>query len=198
MEISASDVKKLRDLTGAGMMDAKKALVEAAGDSDKAVVILRKAGMASAAKRADREVRSGLVESYVHSGRIGVVVEINCETDFVARTEDFKNFAKDIAMHVAAAAPEYLTPEEVPAEVVDKEKDVYAGEVAGQNKPAEVLEKIVSGKLDKFYSQVCLTKQAFIKDPDQSIEQLTTALIAKVGENVVIRRYTRIELGGAN
>jgi elongation factor Ts len=193
--MNIEDIKKLRDMTGAGMTKAKEALVEAGGDLDKAIEILRKHGEASAAKRADREARNGVIEAYVHSGRIGVVVEINCETDFVARTDNFKNFAKDIAMHVAAAAPEYLNPDAVPAEVVAKEKEIYAAEMEGQNKPAEIIEKILDGKIAKYYEAVCLTQQPFIKDPDKSIQQLTTDLITKVGENVVIRKFSRIELG---
>lgn len=193
MAISIEDIKKLRESTGAGMMKAKEALEAAAGDYDKAVQYLREKGEATAAKKADREARAGLIESYVHGGRIGVLVEINCETDFVARTEDFQVFARDIAMHVAAANPEYLNPEAVPAEVVEQEKAIYRKEVEG--KPAEIIEKIVDGKLAKFYEQTCLTNQQFIKDPDVSIAKLTTSLVAKLGENIVIRRYERLELG---
>lgn len=194
MAIEIEDIKKLRDSTGAGMMKAKEALVATNGDFDAAVEHLRKSGAASAAKKADREAREGLIEGYVHSGRIGVLVEINCETDFVARTDDFKAFARDIAMHVAAANPQYLNPEAVPAEIIEAEKRVYEEETKG--KPAEIAAKIIDGKLAKFYDQVCLTKQAFIKDPDKSIEGLTTELVAKLGENIVIRRFTRLELGG--
>lgn len=175
------------------MMDAKKALEEAAGDADKAVEILRKAGMASAAKRGQREARAGLIDSYVHGGRIGVLVEVNCETDFVARTGDFKNFVHDIAIQVAATAPEYIRPEDIPESVLTKEREVYAEATGG--KPAEVAEKIIAGKLEKYYESVCLVKQPFIKDDRQTIEELTTALIAKIGENVVIRRISRFELG---
>jgi elongation factor Ts len=193
MAIAVEDIKKLREQTGAGMMKAKEALESAGGDFDKAVVWLREKGEATAAKKAEREARAGLIESYVHSGRIGVLVEINCETDFVARTEDFKTFARDIAMHVAAANPEYLNPESVPAEVVEREKAIYRKEVEG--KPAEIIEKIVDGKLAKYYEQVCLTNQSFVKDPDVTVGKLTTNLIAKLGENIVIRRYERMELG---
>jgi elongation factor Ts len=195
MPISPTDVKNLRDMTGAGMMDAKKALEEASGDVEQAMDLLRKKGMASAQKRSARDARCGLVSDYVHGGRIGVLVEVNCETDFVARTEDFQQFAHDIAMHIAAAGPEYLNPEAVPGDVLDREKAIYAGEMEGQNKPAEIIEKIVTGKLEKYYENVCLTKQPFVKDPDKTIEQLTTEIIAKVGENIVIRRYSRMELG---
>jgi elongation factor Ts len=193
MAISVEDIKKLRDQTGAGMMKAKEALTESGGDFDKAVQWLREKGEATAAKKADREAREGVIEGYVHGGRIGVLVEINCETDFVARTEDFKTFARDIAMHVAAANPTYLNAESVPAEVIEQEKAVYRKEVEG--KPAEIIEKIVDGKLNKFYEQVCLVNQPFVKDPDVSVGKLTTNLIAKLGENIVIRRYNRLELG---
>ena len=196
MTISIDDIKKLRAQTGAGMMDAKKALEQAEGNYDKAIENLRKAGMASAAKRSDRVASQGVIETYLHGGRIGVMVEINCETDFVARTDDFKTFAHDVAMHIAASAPEYLTPADVPAEVVAKEREIYAAEVAG--KPAEIMDKIVEGKLEKYYSQVCLLNQGFVRDPDTTIEQLLTATIAKTGENMVIRRYVRFELGFAD
>ena len=196
MSISPEDIKKLRDMTGAGMMDAKNALVEAEGDFEGAIEILRLHGQASAAKRADREAREGVIESYVHAGKIGVLVEVNCETDFVARTDDFKNFAHDVAMQVAATNPEYVSPNDIPEQVIEKEKELYRAEMEGQNKPAEVFDKIVAGKLDKFYGSVCLTKQPFVKDPDTSLEKLTTELISKVGENVVIRRFSRMELGG--
>jgi elongation factor Ts len=195
MAISIDDIKKLREQTGAGMMKAKEALESTKGDYDKAVQWLREKGEASAAKKADREARAGLIEGYVHSGRIGVLVEINCETDFVARTEDFKTFARDIAMHVAAANPEYLKPEDVPAEVVEKEREIYRKEVEG--KPAEIIEKIVDGKLNKYYEQVCLLNQAFVKDPDVTVTKLTTDLVAKLGENIVIRRFERLELGAS-
>lgn len=187
------DIKKLRDLTGAGMMKAKQALEEAGGDIDKAQENLRKAGLASAAKKADREAREGVIESYVHGGKIGVLVEINCETDFVARTDDFKAFARDVAMHIAAANPEYLSVDEVPADVVAKEQEIYRAEVQG--KPAEVVDKIVEGKLAKYYQGVVLVKQPFVKDPDKTIEQLTGELVAKLGENIVIRKFSRLELG---
>jgi elongation factor Ts len=195
MTMSVEDIKKLRAQTGAGMMKAKEALEASGGDFDKAVQWLREKGEASAAKKADREARAGLIEGYVHSGRIGVLVEINCETDFVARTEDFKEFARDIAMHVAASNPEYLSPEDVPADVVEREKEIYRKEVQG--KPAEIMEKIVEGKLAKYYEQVCLLNQPFVKDPDVTVGKLTTNLVAKLGENIVIRRYSRMELGTA-
>lgn len=193
MAHTIQDIKKLRDMTGAGMMKAKEALENSDGDMDKAVVYLREKGEASAAKKSDREARAGLIEAYVHGGRIATMVEINCETDFVAMTEDFKTFARDIAMHVAAANPEYLNPESVPAEIVERERAIYAKEVTG--KPADILTKIVDGKLAKFYESVCLTNQRFIKDPDVTIDKLTKELIVKLGENIVIRRYVRFELG---
>ena len=194
MAIAVEDIKKLRDQTGAGMMKAKEALEASNGDFDAAVKYLRERGEASAAKKSDREARAGLIEGYVHSGRIGVLVEVNCETDFVARTDDFKAFVRDVAMHIAAANPEYLNAEAVPAEVVENEKAIYRKEVEG--KPAEILEKIVDGKLAKYYEQVCLVNQPFVKDPDVTIGKLTTDLVAKLGENIVIRRYERMELGG--
>lgn len=194
MAISVEDIKKLRDQTGAGMMKAKEALEAAGGDFDAAVKYLREKGEASAAKKSDREARAGIIEGYVHGGRIGVLVEVNCETDFVARTDDFKAFVRDVAMHIAAAGPEYLNPEAVPAEVVESEKAIYRKEVEG--KPAEIMDKIIDGKLAKYYEQVCLVNQPFVKDPDVTIGKLTTDLIAKLGENIVIRRYERMELGG--
>lgn len=193
-EISVEMIKQLRDQTGAGMMDAKKALVEAGGDFEAATAALRKKGAASAAKRADREARAGVITSYVHGDKIGVLVEVNCETDFVARTDDFKSFAKDVALHIAASNPEYLGPESVPEEVIAKEREIYAAEVEG--KPADIIDKIVDGKLSKFYETVTLSKQAFVKDPDKSIEELTTEAAAKLGEKIAIRQYRRIELGG--
>lgn len=196
MAVSADDVKRLRDATGAGMMDAKNALVESDGDMEKAREILRQKGMASAAKRSAREARNGVVESYVHGGKIGVLVEVNCETDFVARTDDFKSFARDIAMHIAAMNPEYIRPEDIPEAVVEKEKEIYRGEV-DSSKPAEIIDKIVAGKLEKYYQTVCLVSQPFVKENDKSVDDLTRELIGKVGENIVIRRMSRLELGEA-
>jgi elongation factor Ts len=193
MAISVEDIKKLRDMTGAGMMKAKEALTEANGDMDAAVKWLREKGEATAAKKSDRDASQGTIEGYVHGGRIGVLVEINCETDFVARTDDFKAFARDIAMHVAAANPQYLNAEAVPADVVEAERAIYRKEVEG--KPAEIIEKIVDGKLNKFYEGVCLMSQSFVKDPDVTIGKLTTDIVAKLGENIVIRRFERLELG---
>ncbi|HUD11076.1 MAG TPA: translation elongation factor Ts [Candidatus Saccharimonadia bacterium] len=193
MAVSVEEIKKLRDQTGAGMMKAKEALESSDGNYDKAVIWLREKGEATAAKKADRDARAGLIESYVHSGRIGVLVEINCETDFVAMTDDFKTFARDVAMHVAASNPEFLSPEQVPADIVEREKAIYRKEVEG--KPAEIIEKIVAGKLAKYYGQFTLVEQPFVKDPDITVGRLTTNLVAKLGENIVIRRYVRMELG---
>jgi elongation factor Ts len=191
--VKVEDVKKLREETGAGMMKAKEALEASKGDYAKAVLWLREKGEATAAKKADREARAGLIDSYVHAGRIGVLVEVNCETDFVARTDDFKQFVHDVALHVASANPEYLRPEDVPAEVVEREQGIYRKEAAG--KPEAVQDKIVEGKLAKYFEQVCLLNQPFVKDPDVSVGKLTTTLVAKLGENIVIRRFVRLELG---
>lgn len=190
------DVKKLREMTGAGFGSAKEALEEAGGNMEKAVELLRKKGLASAAKKAGRQARQGLIETYVHGGRIGSIVEVNCETDFVARTDDFKTFVRDVAMQVAASNPQYVTPEDIPEDAIEKEKEIYAEEVKG--KQADVTEKIVAGKLEKFYAEVCLTRQTFIRDPEKTIEALTSELISKIGENVVIRRFVRYELGEAS
>lgn len=195
MAVSIEDIKKLREQTGAGMMAAKKALEEANGDFTKAQEVLRLAGAASAAKKSDRVAAEGVIEGYVHDGRIGVLVEINCETDFVARTEDFKQFAKDVAMQVAATSPEYIRPEDVPAEVVDKERELVGKELSAAGKPAEMIEKITEGKLAKFYEQICLVKQPFIKNPDVTIEQITAELVGKLGENIVIGKISRMALG---
>jgi elongation factor Ts len=193
MEVSISEIKKLRDMTGAGMMAAKEALVETKGDLDKAVEALRRKGAAGAAKRAHREATAGVIDVYMHGGKMAAMVEVNCETDFVARTDDFKNFAHELAMQVAASAPEYLSPDQVPGEIVDKEKNLYMDEVKG--KPEAVVEKILTGKLEKFYQGVCLLKQPYIKDPDRKVEDLLTDLTAKMGENIVVRRFVRWELG---
>ena len=195
--MNIEDIKKLRETTGAGMMDAKAALEEAGGDFDKAIAVLRKIGLAKAAKKADRTTAVGVIESYVHSSKIGVLVEVNCETDFVARTDDFKAFTKDLAMHITASNPAYLNPQEIPEDELNKEKDAIKDEVLASGKPAEVVDKIIEGKLDKWYQEVCLSEQSFIKDPDQTIEQLRQALVGKLGENIVIARFVRFEVGGA-
>jgi len=196
MDISAQLVKQLRERTGAGMMECKKALVEAKGDLGEAEVVLRKAGIASAAKKSTRSTKQGVIGSYIHAGaQIGVLFEVNCESDFVARTEDFQNLAREIAMHIAAASPQYVRREEVPAEVLEREKDIYRGQMAGQNKPAAVIDKIIEGKLGSFYEQVCLLDQPSIRDPKVTIGQAVQAAIAKLGENISVARFVRFKLG---
>ena len=195
--MNIEDIKKLREATGAGMMDAKSALEEAKGDYEKAVVVLRKKGLAKAAKKAERSAGVGVIESYVHGGKIGVLVEVNCETDFVARTDDFKEFTRDVALHIAASNPSYVSSEDIPEDVLNKEKDIIKEEVAASGKPAEHAEKIVEGKLGKWYEEVCLLNQPFVKDPNQTIEQLRQALVGKLGENIVISRFKRLEVGSA-
>ena len=196
MAISADLVKKLRDMTGAGFMECKAALTEANGDLDAAVTLLRKRGLASAAKKAGRTTSQGSIGSYIHmGGKIGVLVEVNCESDFVARTDDFQNLAREIAMHIAAANPQYVRREEVPADVLERERAVYRGQMEGQNKPAAVIDKIVEGKLNSFYEQVCLLDQPSIRDPKLTIGQIVQAAIAKMGENIAIPRFIRFKLG---
>ena len=194
MEINAATVKKLRDLTGAGMMECKAALMEANGDIEAATTILRKRGLATATKKAGRSTNEGLVGNYIHmGGKIGVLVEVNCESDFVARTEDFQNLAKEIAMHIAAANPQYVRREEVPGDILDRERGIYRDQV--KDKPAQVVDKIVEGKLNSFYEQVCLLDQPSIRDPKQTIGQLVQAAIAKLGENISIARFVRLKVG---
>lgn len=196
MSISPTMVKDLREKTGAGMMDCKKALEENQGDFEKSVEWLRKKGIASASKKAGRATKEGAVFSYIHGeGKVGVMVEINCETDFVARTDQFRTFVKDVAMHIAAAAPAYVLPEEVPADVIAKEKEIAVAQMAASGKPAAVLEKIAEGKIQKFYEDHCLIKQAFVKDPNKKIEDLVKESIAGLGENITIRRFARFVLG---
>jgi elongation factor Ts len=195
-EINAALVKKLRDATGAGMMECKAALTEAKGDLEEATTILRKRGLAQATKKAGRSTNEGLIGSYIHmGGKIGVLVEVNCESDFVARTEDFQNLAREIAMHIAAASPQYVRREDVPADVLERERGIYRGQMEGQNKPAAVIEKIVEGKLNSFYEQVCLLDQPSIRDPKTTIGQVVQAAIAKMGENIAIARFVRFKLG---
>jgi elongation factor Ts len=196
MEITAAMVKKLRDLTGAGMMECKAALTEANGNMEEATTILRKRGLAQATKKAGRSTNEGLIGNYIHmGGKIGVLVEVNCESDFVARTEDFQSLAREIAMHVAAASPQYVRREEVPADVLERERSIYRGQMEGQNKPPQVIEKIVEGKLNSFYEQVCLLDQPSIRDPKVTIGQTVQAAIAKLGENISIARFVRFKLG---
>ncbi len=195
MAIGAQQVKELRNRTGAGIMDCKSALTEANGDIDKAIEILRTKGLAKAAKKAGRIVSEGLVGSYIHAGgKIGVLVEVNCETDFVAKTDDFKQFVKDIAMHIAASSPQFVKREDVPEEVKDKERKIYETQAKEAGKPEKIIDKIVSGKLDKFLSEICLLEQPFIKDPDKTINDLLQETIAKLGENISIRRFVRYQL----
>ncbi len=196
MDISASVVKELREKTGAGMMECKKALESCNGDMEKALVYLREKGIAVAQKKAARAANEGLIASYIHAGgKIGVLVEINCETDFVARNDDFKDFAKDIAMQIAAVKPLYVRREDIPAEIIEKEKEIYATQARQTGKPEKVIEKIVEGKLEKFYEEVCLVDQPFIKDSNLKIKDLLTQLVAKIGENIQIKRFVRFQVG---
>lgn len=196
MEISAGAIKELRQRTGVGVMDCKKALVECAGNVDEAIDFLRKKGLAKAAKRAGRETAEGLITAYIHPGaKIGVLVDVNCETDFVARTEDFQNLAKDIAMHIAAMNPIAIDREDVPAEVIEKEKEILRAEASASGKPEKVVDKIVEGRLEKFFTEQCLLEQAYIKNPDITVKDYLYAIIAKVGENITVRRFTRYQLG---
>jgi elongation factor Ts len=193
-EVNPALVKQLRDKTNAGMMDCKKALVESAGDLNKAEEILRKKGIAGASKKASRSAKEGVIASYIHlQGKVGVLVEINCETDFVAKNENFRHFVKDMTLHIAAAHPLYVSRDQVPAEVLEREREIYQAQVVG--KPPNVVEKIVDGKLEKYFSTVCLLDQAFIKNPDQTINDVVALKIAELGENVVIRRFTRYAVG---
>ena len=195
-QITAGLVKELRERTGAGMMDCKKALTETAGDMDKAIDFLREKGLAAAAKKAGRVAAEGLVYSYIHGGgRIGVLVEVNCETDFVAKTENFQTLVKDIAMHIAAANPSYINREEVPVAELEHEKEVLSEQARNEGKPEKIIEKMVAGRIEKYYKEVCLLDQMFVKDTDKTISQLVNESIAKIGENISIRRFTRYQLG---
>lgn len=194
--ITADQVKQLRDKTGAGMMDCKNALAETGGDFDKAVDVLRKKGLASAAKRAGRAAKDGIIGHYIHmGGKVGVLVEVNCETDFVARTADFQTLAKELAMHIAAADPRYVKREDIPAEALEKEREIYRAQLAGSGKPAHVIDKIVEGKLESYYAQVCLMDQPSVRDPSVTIKQMITNAAAKTGENVTVSRFVRFKLG---
>jgi len=195
MAVSLDEVKKLKELTGVGLSDAKAALVEADGDFDKALEAMRKKGLTKAEKRGEREAREGLVDAYVHSGRIGVLVEVNCETDFVARTDDFKTLVHDIALHVSATAPEYISLEDVPADVHEAKNKEFTEKVVAEGKPADIAGKIVEGQLSKYFAEKTLLEQPFIKNPDQTIGDLVKEHISKLGENIVIRQIRRIELG---
>jgi len=194
-KVSTDMIKDLREKTGAGMMECKKALTESNGDFEKAVDLLRQKGLSTALKKAGRTASEGVIASYIHMGKIGVMVEVNCETDFVARTDDFRELSKDIAMHIAATNPFYLSRDDVPEDVIEREKEIYKAQV--KDKPPHVVEKIIEGKLEKFYSEACLLEQPFVKDPEQKqrIKDIITEKIAKVGENIILRRFVRFQLG---
>ena len=194
-KISASLVKELREKTGAGMLDCRNALQETDGDLDKAVDLLREKGLSKAAKKSSRIAAEGLVEAYIHGGRIGVLVEVNSETDFVAQTDEFKEFVKDVAMQIAASSPKYVSREEVPEEIINHEKEVLTQQAMNEGKPQNIAEKMVEGRIEKFYKEIVLLEQPFIKDPDKSIETLLKEKIAKIGENIKIRRFVRFEVG---
>ena len=196
MEISASSVRELREKTGAGIMDCKKALAESSGDVERAIDYLRRKGLATAAKKMGRVTAEGLVGAYIHAGgKIGVLAEINCETDFVARTEQFQALVKDLAMQIAAANPRYIRPEDVPPEELDREREIYRQQAIDSGKPDKVVDKIVAGKIERFYSEVCLLEQAFIKDPDRKVGDLVQDAIARLGENIQVRRFVLYHLG---
>jgi elongation factor Ts len=194
--ISAQAVKELRERTGAGMMDCKKALVEVNGDMEKAIDYLREKGLAAASKKAGRIASEGLVEAYIHAGgKIGVLLEINCETDFVAKTDDFKALARDIAMQIAASNPSYVSRDEIPEDVVNREKDIFKAQALNEGKPANIVEKMIVGRVEKFYKEICLLDQVFIKDDSKTIQQLITEAVARIGENISLRRFSRFQLG---
>lgn len=196
MAFSAKDVQALREMTGVGMMDCKKALTEANGDTEKAIDLLREKGLAAAAKKAGRIAAEGLVESYIHGGgRIGVLVEINCETDFVAKTPEYKEFCRDIAMQIAASSPEYVRREEVPEDVLERERNVARQAAINDGKPEKILDRIVEGRIEKFYKEVCLLEQVYIKDNDKTVQQVITDKIATIGENISVRRFVRYQVG---
>ncbi len=195
MAISASLVKELREKTGAGMMDCKKALEQTSGDIDKAIDYLREKGLASASKKAGRIAAEGLIDSYIHGGRIGVLIEVNSETDFVAKNDEFKQFVKDMAMQVAASNPKVVSRENLSPEEIAHEREIQINKVMNEGKPANVAEKIVEGRMEKYYEDVCLLDQPFIKDPSMKVKDVLAQLIAKIGENIVIRRFTRYEVG---
>ncbi len=198
MNITAESVRLLREQTGAGMMDCKSALVEAQGDMNKAQEVLRKKGLAAAAKRAGRSASEGMIGHYIHPGaKVGVLVEINCETDFVAKNEDFQAMVRDVAMHIAAAAPNYVTKEEVPQAIIDKEKEIYRAQAVAAGKPEAVADKIAEGKLKDFYATNCLLEQAFVKDPKVTVGQLIQEKVAVIKENILVRRFARFRVGDA-
>ena len=195
--ISSDTVKELREKTGAGIMDCKRALADSGGDLEKAIDLLRQKGLSAAAKKASREAKEGLVSSYIHGGgKIGVLVEVNCETDFVARNSEFQELVKDIAMQIAASNPSYVRREDVPADVLERERSIYKIQAKESGKPEHVLDKIVEGKVEKFYLETCLLEQPFIKDPSVTINDMVQQKIAKIGENIIVKRFTRYQLGG--
>ncbi|MGM0654950.1 MAG: translation elongation factor Ts [Thermodesulfobacteriota bacterium] len=195
-EITAQMVKELRAATGSGIMDCKKVLADADGNMDKAIELLRKKGLAKAAKRAGRSTSEGIIYSYIHTGaKLGVLLEVNCESDFVAKTEDFENFAKDIAMHIAAANPAGLVPEDVDQSVIEKEREIYRAQMQEEGKPENIIDKIVDGKVEKFYKEVCLLSQQYIKDPQKTVEDVLKETIGKIGENIQIKRFARFQIG---
>ena len=196
MQITSQMVKELRDKTNAGMMDCKKALSETAGDMEKAIDLLRQKGLAVARKRADRATSEGVVETYIHAGgKLGVMVEVGCETDFVAKNSDFQEFAKNVAMHIAASSPVAIRREEVPEDVLERERNIYRQQALDSGKPENIVEKMIGGKMDKFYGEVCLMEQKYVKNPDLSIQDLLNELIAKLGENISIKRFARFQIG---
>ena len=196
VEISAAMVKELREVTGSGIMDCKRALAEAEGDMDKAIDFLRKKGLAKAAKRAGRSTSEGIIYSYIHTGaKLGVLLEVNCESDFVAKTENFQQFVKNIAMHIAAANPMGLNPEDVDSAVVEKEKEIFRAQMLEEGKPENMIDKIVEGKVEKFYKEVCLMSQPYVKDPQQTITDVLKETISKIGENIQIKRFARFHIG---
>lgn len=195
MSITAAMVKELREKTGAGMMDCKKALTETEGNMDKAIEVLREKGLAAVAKKAGRIAAEGLVEAYIHGGRIGVIVEVNSETDFVAKNQEFKEFVRDIALQVAASNPQYVSREQVDPEIIEKEKEILRRQALNEGKPEKIVDKMVEGRIDKFFKEICLLEQPFVKDPDISVGDLLTQIISKIGENITIRRFTRYEVG---
>ena len=196
MSITAAQVNELRKVTGAGLMDCKKALAETGGDHEKAIDYLRKKGLAAASKKAGRAATEGLVGSYIHAGgKIGVLVEVNCETDFVAKNENFQGFVKDVAMHIAAASPQFVRREEVTADVIEREKDIYRAKAKETGKPDNIIEKIIEGQVNKFYAEICLLEQPFVKDPDKTVQTYLNETIAAIGENISIRRFARFVLG---
>ncbi|MFU8819742.1 MAG: translation elongation factor Ts [Desulfurivibrio sp.] len=196
MQITSQMVKELRDKTNAGMMDCKKALGETGGDMEKAIDLLRQKGLAVAKKRADRATSEGVVETYIHAGgKLGVMVEVGCETDFVAKNSDFQDFAKNVAMHIAAAAPISIKRDEVPEDLLERERNIYKQQALDSGKPENILEKIISGKVEKYYAEICLMEQKYVKNPDLSIQDLLNELIAKLGENISVKRFARFQIG---